>query len=168
MGKVDLGSNWLFSGVVSVAIHVGILMAVLGLDAITGGGGAANPIPSAPVPETSEQLQESRTAEPEPINRESDPIMASPSPEKTVKTAEPPTKSAVEPKYAKKQVKAAELQNPVEKTIIYEVKKGDSLTSIAKSCGLTLSELAKLNGVPEKRLHKLFIGQKIKIRQNAQ
>lgn len=49
------------------------------------------------------------------------------------------------------------------KTKTYRVKKGDNLTHIARDCGSTPAELAKLNGVSEKQLANLKIGQVIKV-----
>lgn len=50
------------------------------------------------------------------------------------------------------------------KTKNYRVKKGDNLTHIARDCGSTPAELAKLNGVSEKVLANLKVGQVIKIK----
>ncbi len=50
------------------------------------------------------------------------------------------------------------------KTKSYRVKKGDNLTHIARDCGSTPAELAKLNGVSEKQLANLKVGQIIKIK----
>lgn len=51
-----------------------------------------------------------------------------------------------------------------QKTKSYRVKKGDNLTHIARDCGSTPAELAKLNGVSEKQLANLKVGQIIKIK----
>ena len=47
---------------------------------------------------------------------------------------------------------------------VYVVKKGDTLTAIAKRCGMTLAELAKLNGSSVQKLSNLKIGQKLKVK----
>ena len=49
------------------------------------------------------------------------------------------------------------------KTKVYVVKRGDTLTALAKECGLTVGELAALNGKSVKKLSNLWVGQKIKL-----
>ena len=49
------------------------------------------------------------------------------------------------------------------KTVPYVVKRGDTLTAIARDCGLTVPELAKLNGKSVKKLSDLKVGQRLKI-----
>ena len=45
----------------------------------------------------------------------------------------------------------------------YKVKPGDNLTRLARNAGTTPAELARLNGVDEKELAKLKVGQIIKL-----
>ena len=45
----------------------------------------------------------------------------------------------------------------------YTVKPGDNLTRLARNAGTTPAELARLNGVDEKELAKLKVGQTIKL-----
>jgi len=52
------------------------------------------------------------------------------------------------------------------KTKSYTVKRGDSLIRLARKCGSTPAELAKLNGTDEKKLSALQPGQVIKLRDN--
>ena len=49
------------------------------------------------------------------------------------------------------------------RTRTYKVKPGDNLTRLARNAGTTPAELAKLNGVDEKELAKLKVGQTIKL-----
>ncbi|MBQ7280260.1 MAG: LysM peptidoglycan-binding domain-containing protein [Bacteroidales bacterium] len=49
-----------------------------------------------------------------------------------------------------------------EKPKVYVVKKGDSLSKIAKRHGTTVAKLCKLNGI--KKDAKLRVGQKLKVR----
>ena len=49
------------------------------------------------------------------------------------------------------------------KTVVYTVKRGDTLTAIARDCGLTGPELAELNGKSVKKLSNLKIGQRLKL-----
>jgi cell envelope opacity-associated protein A len=48
-------------------------------------------------------------------------------------------------------------------TKVYVVKSGDTLTALARDCGLTISELAALNGTSVKKLSNLKVGQRLKI-----
>jgi LysM repeat protein len=57
---------------------------------------------------------------------------------------------------------AAEKKDAV-KTRVYTVKRGDTLTAIARDCGLTIPELAELNGKSVKKLSNLKIGQRLKL-----
>ena len=45
----------------------------------------------------------------------------------------------------------------------YKVKPGDNLTRLARNAGTTPAKLARLNGVDEKELAKLKVGQTIKL-----
>jgi LysM repeat protein len=49
------------------------------------------------------------------------------------------------------------------RTKVYVVKRGDTLTALAKECGLTVQELATLNGKSVKKLSNLWVGQKIRL-----
>jgi len=70
-------------------------------------------------------------------------------PEVKVKTeAEADVKAKSEPKVA---------------TETYVVKRGDTLTSIAKARGCTIADLAKINGVKLKKLSNVWVGQHIKV-----
>ena len=52
---------------------------------------------------------------------------------------------------------------PEPRTRNYTVKPGDNLTRLARNAGTTPAELARLNGVDEKELAKLKVGQTIKL-----
>ena len=52
------------------------------------------------------------------------------------------------------------------KTKSYTVKPGDNLTHLARRCGSTPDEIAKLNGVDVKKMADLKVGQTIKIKDN--
>ena len=47
---------------------------------------------------------------------------------------------------------------------VYEVKRGDTLTKIAKIYGLTVEEIAAANGKSVKKMNILWVGQKVKLR----
>jgi LysM repeat protein len=59
--------------------------------------------------------------------------------------------------------KEPESKPKTSKTRSYVVKRGDTLTALARDCGLTVSELAELNGKSVKKLSNLWVGQKIKL-----
>jgi len=47
---------------------------------------------------------------------------------------------------------------------VYQVRKGDTLQSIAKQNGMSVEQLKKLNGFSDKSASSLKVGQKIRIR----
>jgi LysM repeat protein len=49
------------------------------------------------------------------------------------------------------------------RTKVYVVKRGDTLTALARECGVSVQELAALNGKSVKKFSALWVGQKIKI-----
>ena len=57
----------------------------------------------------------------------------------------------------------ANVSEPETDVVIYTVRRGDTLTKLAEKCGMTISEIAKLNGKSVKKLSNLWVGQKIKI-----
>ena len=57
-------------------------------------------------------------------------------------------------------------ENKIE-TVVYTVRRGDTLTKLAEKCGMSISELAKLNGKSVQRLSNLWVGQKIKIKASS-
>ena len=61
-------------------------------------------------------------------------------------------------------------RTPSSKVKNYKVRSGDNLTRIAHRCGATNAELAELNGMSEKQLANLKVGQiiKIKVRRNEE
>ena len=85
-----------------------------------------------------------------------------------------PETSAPQEKTAKKQPEPAPLAGEPPRPVIrgkmtvdpvyYEVRKGDTLSSIAKRHGMTVEELKKLNGFTDKPAAELKAGQKIRIR----
>ena len=75
-----------------------------------------------------------------------------------------PRRDDAEPERETAQAKTLDAQSPASGgTREYVVKRGDTLTAIAKGCGLTISELAKLNGSSVKKLSGLKIGQRLKL-----
>ena len=75
------------------------------------------------------------------------------------------SRSAARPPAARPADSASAGDAPV-KTKSYTVKPGDNLTHLARRCGSTPDELAKLNGVDVKKMADLKVGQTIKIKDN--
>ena len=75
------------------------------------------------------------------------------------------SRSAARPPAARPADSASAGDAPI-KTKSYTVKPGDNLTHLARRCGSTPDELAKLNGVDVKKMADLKVGQTIKIKDN--
>lgn len=95
-----------------------------------------------------------------------------PKPEKPKvdKPVEPPSEQAAPtddplawPDDDEKPVAEAKPGRPSAKVETHVVKRGESLSSIAKELGCPLAELAKLNGFPMRKLPMLRLGQRIKV-----
>lgn len=72
-------------------------------------------------------------------------------------------KKALGDRYDEVQKRVNELmQKPKDESVYYTVKKGDTLSGIAKKYGTTWQALKKLNGI--KDANKIYVGQKIKIK----
>ncbi len=113
---------------------------LLGLLAMTAGGNATPPEPSAELPTPA-------------------PAASGSGAEGGQGTARP-TRAATPAASATTVAPSTSSQDEV---VTYVVKQGDNLTKIARACGATVPELAELNGKPIKRLEKLWVGQKIKL-----
>ncbi len=152
----NLGS-WGTALVASVALHIVVLGLLLGF---RGCGGTETP-PPAPPPQTdgrATDLPETKDAEPTAESKSADvqtkdEVKKSPTKKPTVKKpeAKPPARGDKKP--------AEELS---EGWKTYKVKPGDSLTRIARSCGMTVQELAKANKLSPTA--NLRLGQTLKIK----
>ncbi len=134
-----LGS-WGTALVASVALHIVVLGLLLGF---RGCGGAETP-PPAPPPQTdgrATDLPEAKDAEP---TVEPKPAVSKPEPKKPVRDDK----------------KRAEDVSDGWRS--YKVQSGDSLTRIARRCGITVQELAKANRISP--LANLRLGQTLKIK----
>jgi LysM repeat protein len=167
---------------VSVAVHV----AVVGLLFSVGVPGSDVPEPPArnPVSEEPEKEPENKpaaVAEKTPAAEKEEPLAAgksaapakaepekvSPGPKAVEIRIEPEAPAAPRhaPKAAAPKTSASvpEDDGKPAKTVTYTVKRGDTLTALARECGLTVAELAKLNGKSVKKLSVLKVGQRLKL-----
>ncbi len=83
-------------------------------------------------------------------------------------TAEPsqPTPPADEPSVAPTREVVAEVEKPEKSpagTSVYSIRRGDTLSRIAKRHGMTLNALLKLNNIPKSRAGRIKPGQKVKV-----
>jgi len=173
-----MNARWAFSVIASVALHVIILVILVGWHLSSEKTEGPN-APAMETPPASEEVVSKEPERPTEVKRSTESKRPS-----AVKPAEAPmsmlssedeiveSKPVSKPKASTKAVEVKEVK-PVAKSekpakghqmTTYVVKKGDSLTSIAKECGCTPAELAKLNGKTYKAFSKLWVGQKIKIK----
>ncbi len=160
----NLGS-WGIALVASVVLHIVVLVLLLGF---RGCGGTETPPPAPPPVETdgratdlpdakdAESLAESKSADvqtKDEVKKSTPEVKKSPTKKPTVK--KPEAKPSV-----KSDKKPAEDLSEGWKS--YKVKPGDSLTRIARSCGMTVQELAKANKLSPTA--NLMLGQTLKIK----
>lgn len=153
---------WIVPGVLSVALHAVIIGLFFGFRGCEG----------TPPPPLDDPPEVAQTAEP------TTPEAAEPAPEKPTAAAKSRSgaataAAAVRPKQPARtppaktvagSPKPGEAPSPdVADTEVYEVKKGDNLTHLARRFNTTNADLAKLNGKDEKTFAKLQPGQKIKV-----
>ena len=165
--KYDRGTQWLIAIGISLALHAGGLLLLATLHVAD----AASDRPS----NDDEQAEQSAVSETKPEEKEPAPEVAKPVERKPVaeppeqkpsaKPAEPKTVvKPAEPKESVKPVAGEDFGNKANSSVeTHVVKKGETLSSIAKACGCTIAELAKLNGASLKKLSNLRVGQRIKV-----
>ena len=136
----DKLTAWCIAGAGSVAIHVFIILLFVW-------SGKSS---SVPTPQPASVAAETKAAEPD-----------QPPPDAPRTTAAPTAVPAPVPVTAPAPVTVPAPTGP--RTQDYKVKPGDNLTRLARNAGTTPAELARLNGVDEKELAKLKVGQTIKL-----
>ena len=171
---------------IAIAASVVVHIVAFGLFVSIGGGGGNDksseppPLPPPP-PELEQPAAIADSVEPagkgEKKAEPADPVVdEAPKAKSKPKAAEakPPEAKKPEtrkPEAKKPEAKKPETAKPAEEADagadsgewkLYEVRPGDSLTKIAKKCGVTVQELAKANGL--KPTANLNLGQKIKIK----
>lgn len=180
-----LDTVWLIGGAASIALHVVIIALVLCCHSC-----GRKPTEAPPPLRPASGGEPAATVEASP--QEPDPVVSHPAatpPAATPPAAKPPAvkQPAAKPHAAKPPAvkhptakptadRTVDAQQPArpaaadareqsgEETDTYEVKKGDTLTAVAKRFGCTNAELAKLNGVSIKEMANLKVGQKIKVK----
>ena len=163
--KYDKGTQWLIAIAISVALHVGLLVLLATWHAAGSPANRADIVPPepaesvSPAPEAGPATPEgSAKHDPKPAPRAEEPAPPKPAAPKPVVAPKPVAPvPEVTPTAGEKPGKAG---TDVDTHV---VKKGETLSSIAKSCGCTLAELAKLNGASLKKLSNLRVGQKLKV-----
>ena len=170
-------ADWIVNGGISLAVHAVIIGGVLCFG--SGGGSSkseqpatspssveakADPVAPAPIPEdervpgvTSGKQSPAAAAAPAAQPKAKPPAAKPPQ-------VKPQSAKPAASKPAAEKPSAAPAKDGGARTETYVVKRGDTLTAIARECGCTPAELAKLNGVSLKALSDLKFGQKIKIK----
>ena len=156
--KYDRGTQWLIAIGISLALHAGGLL----LLATWHAADAASARPS-----NDERPEQAEVTEAKPEEKESAPEVAKPVEPKPVEpkpVVKPAEQKPAEPKESVKPVAEDDSGNKAKPSPeTHVVKKGETLSSIAKACGCTIAELAKLNGGSLKKLSNLRVGQRIKV-----
>ena len=139
--------RWGIAGVCSVACHVAVIMFF-----VWTGSSSTPPPPLEPSPLSDVGQQEAPPDAP--------PAAVAPGMSHDAAAAEP----TVAPSRTAPSSSAAPAAPGAVKTRDYTVKAGDNLTHLARKCGSTPAEIAKLNGVDEKTMANLKVGQVIKLK----
>lgn len=139
-------SRWFVPGAISVAVHVAIIACCLG----TRGCGEASPAPGAAGPAAAEASAPPAEAPAAARHEERAPDAG----DRPRRAAAPDGAEAG----AKRRDRAADAGFDV-----YQVKRGDNFTRIARAHGCAPEELAQLNGKDLKAFDSIQVGQKIKV-----
>ena len=175
MAYYDKSVNRLVSFGLSVAIHVVVLLLLVGTQLFS-----KESEPEAPADEPRKEevapTEPTKADEPEkPVVKADEkpdelppPPVAKPAkkPAKNVVKAsdsEPAKKSAPVQAKSEKPVREKASAAETEKTEVYVVKKGESLSSIARSRGCSFADLKRLNRAMLKKRSGLFVGDKIRV-----
>lgn len=175
MAYYDKSVNRLVSFGLSVAIHVVVLLLLVGTQLFS-----KESEPEAPADEPRKEevapTEPTKADEPEKPVVKADDMPEELPPPPVAKPAKKPAKNVVkasDPEPAKKSAPIqAKSEKPVrekasaaetEKTEVYVVKKGESLSSIARSRGCSFADLKRLNRAMLKKRSGLFVGDKIRV-----
>lgn len=175
MAYYDKSVNRLVSFGLSVAIHVVVLLLLVGTQLFS-----KESEPEAPADEPRKEevapTEPTKADEPEKPVVKADDMPEELPPPPVAKPAKKPAKNVVktpDPESAKKSAPVqAKSEKPVrekasaaetEKTEVYVVKKGESLSSIARSRGCSFADLKRLNRAMLKKRSGLFVGDKIRV-----
>lgn len=175
MAYYDKSVNRLVSFGLSVAIHVVVLLLLVGTQLFS-----KESEPEAPADEP--RKEETAPTEPTKADEPEKPVVKADEkpdelpPPPVAKPAKKPAKNVVKASDSEPAKKSAPVQakseKPVrekasaaetEKTEVYVVKKGESLSSIARSRGCSFADLKRLNRAMLKKRSGLFVGDKIRV-----
>lgn len=169
MAFYDKSARMMYAIGLSLVIHVVLIGLLVSTQVFSGDSPkdeSAETTEPAPkdMPEPEKPSEYTPPAEPAPIPSSVPERTERPASEPVAKTV-PAQQSAVKPR-PKKEAKAkpeAKEKSETAETEIYVVKKGESLSSIAKAHGCTLAELTKLNKATLKKNKSLFVGAKLRV-----
>lgn len=169
MAFYDKSARMMYAIGLSLVIHVVLIGLLVSTQVFSGDSPkdeSAETTEPAPkdVPEPEKPSENTPPAEPAPIPSSAPERTERPASEPVAKTV-PAPQPAVKPR-PKKEAKAkpeAKEKSETAETEIYVVKKGESLSSIAKAHGCTLAELTKLNKATLKKNKSLFVGEKLRV-----
>ena len=159
MAYYDKSVNRLVSFGLSVAIHVVVLLLLVGTQLFSKESEPEAPAdePEKPVVKADEKPDELPPPPvAKPAKKPAKNVVKTPDPESAKKSALVQAKSE---KPVREKASAAE----TEKTEVYVVKKGESLSSIARSRGCSFADLKRLNRAMLKKRSGLFVGDKIRV-----
>lgn len=159
--KYDRGTQWLIAIGISLALHAGGLLLLATLHVADAASDRSVDAERADQAEVAETESDEKEPVPKPARTEEKPEET----RQVSKPAEPePLVKPEGPKVRENPVAGAEPSRSGESAVeTHVVKKGETLSSIAKACGCTIAELAKLNGASLKKLSNLRVGQRIKV-----
>ena len=147
--------RWGVAGVCSVVCHVAVIMLFMWT-----GSSSTPPPPLEPSP-ISDVGQQPETVETQPGLEQPAPTGGVPS---ETASAPAPTTPRVSSSSRTPPPSTTRPAPGAVKTRAYTVKAGDKLIHLARDCGSTPAEIAKLNGVDEKTMANLKVGQVIKLK----
>ena len=160
MAFYDKSARMMYAVGLSLVIHVVLIGLLVGTQVFSGDS------PKDESVETTEPEKPKDAPEPEKPSEEASSVESAPiQPQLPEQTERPEPESVIKPR-PKKEMKAraaAKEKAEVAETEIYVVKKGESLSSIARAHGCTLAELTKLNKATLKKNKCLFIGAKLRV-----
>ena len=170
--KYDKGTQWLIAIAISVALHVGLLVLLAIWHAAGSPSDRADIVPPEPAESVSSASESGPATPEESAKPDPKPARAEPVPAPRAEEPAPPKPAVSKPVVAPKPVAPVrdvfttvgeKPEKAGAEADTHVVKKGETLSSIAKSCGCTLAELVKLNGASLKKLSNLRVGQKLKV-----
>lgn len=169
MAFYDKSARMMSAVGLSLAIHVVVVGLLVSTQLFSGdspkeeSSGTAEPV-QRDLPEPEKPSEDTPLAEPAPIQSSVPESAERPKPEPVAKPV-PAPQPAVKPRPKKEAKAKPEVKEGSEtaETEVYVVKKGESLSTIARAHGCSLAELTKLNKATLKKNKSLFVGAKLRV-----